>query len=90
MYKRQDEDRLLLVSRTFSKIYGLAALRVGYALTSKAVAGFMGREMCIRDRALVLPIESPAAGGVPLPSPAPAFRESPFQNGNFPLLPLIH
>ena len=38
-----DEDRLLLVSRTFSKIYGLAALRVGYALTSKAVAGFMGR-----------------------------------------------
>ena len=38
-----DEVRLLLVSRTFSKIYGLAALRVGYALTSKAVAGFMGR-----------------------------------------------
>lgn len=36
-------DRLLLVSRTFSKIYGLAALRVGYAVTSRAVADYMGR-----------------------------------------------
>lgn len=33
----------LLVSRTFSKAYGLAALRVGYAISSKTVAGVLNR-----------------------------------------------
>lgn len=33
----------LLVSRTFSKAYGLAALRVGYAVSSAAVAGVLNR-----------------------------------------------
>lgn len=33
----------LLVSRTFSKAYGLASLRVGYALSSKAVADVLNR-----------------------------------------------
>lgn len=33
----------LLVSRTFSKAYGLASLRVGYALSSPAVAGVLNR-----------------------------------------------
>ncbi|MEO6146367.1 MAG: histidinol-phosphate transaminase, partial [Sulfuriferula sp.] len=33
----------LVVSRTFSKAYGLAGLRVGYALTSRAVADMMNR-----------------------------------------------
>lgn len=32
------EGRNVLVARTFSKIYGLAALRVGYALTTPAIA----------------------------------------------------
>lgn len=33
----------LLVSRTFSKAYGLAALRVGYALSSPAIADVLNR-----------------------------------------------
>jgi len=33
----------LVISRTFSKIYGLAGLRVGYAVTSPAVADLMNR-----------------------------------------------
>lgn len=33
----------LLVSRTFSKAYGLASLRVGYALSSKVVADVLNR-----------------------------------------------
>ncbi len=33
----------LLVTRTFSKIYGLAGLRIGYGLTNKAVADLMNR-----------------------------------------------
>lgn len=33
----------LVVTRTFSKAYGLAGLRVGYALSSAQVAGFLNR-----------------------------------------------
>lgn len=33
----------LIVTRTFSKVYGLAGLRVGYAITSPAVADLMNR-----------------------------------------------
>ncbi|MCW3148271.1 histidinol-phosphate transaminase [Stutzerimonas stutzeri] len=33
----------LLVSRTFSKAYGLAALRVGYAISSAQIAGVLNR-----------------------------------------------
>lgn len=33
----------LLITRTFSKIYGLAGLRIGYALTSPVIAGLMNR-----------------------------------------------
>ena len=33
----------LLVSRTFSKAYGLAALRVGYAISSKVIADVLNR-----------------------------------------------
>jgi histidinol-phosphate aminotransferase len=32
------EDRQLLVARTFSKIYGLAGMRIGYGVTSKKIA----------------------------------------------------
>ncbi len=39
------EGRNVLVFRTFSKIYGLAALRVGYALTSTAIAQAVERVM---------------------------------------------
>jgi len=33
----------LIVTRTFSKVYGLAGLRVGYALSSPEIAGLMNR-----------------------------------------------
>jgi histidinol-phosphate aminotransferase len=33
----------LVITRTFSKIYGLAGLRIGYALTSAAIADLMNR-----------------------------------------------
>lgn len=33
----------LVITRTFSKIYGLAGLRIGYALASEAIAGLMNR-----------------------------------------------
>lgn len=33
----------LLITRTFSKIYGLAGLRIGYALTSPVIADLMNR-----------------------------------------------
>ncbi len=33
----------LIITRTFSKIYGLAGLRIGYALTSAAIADLMNR-----------------------------------------------
>ncbi|MFA7677405.1 MAG: histidinol-phosphate transaminase [Candidatus Omnitrophota bacterium] len=36
----------LIISRTFSKIYGLAGLRIGYGITSKELAGVLNR---IRD-----------------------------------------
>ena len=39
------EGRNVLVFRTFSKIYGLAALRVGYTLTSTAIAQAVERVM---------------------------------------------
>ncbi len=38
-----DEHPNLVITRTFSKIYGLAGLRVGYALASNAVADLMNR-----------------------------------------------
>ena len=38
-----DEFPNLVITRTFSKIYGLAGLRVGYALTSPDIAGLMNR-----------------------------------------------
>ncbi|MDD3296041.1 MAG: histidinol-phosphate transaminase [Candidatus Omnitrophica bacterium] len=36
----------IIVSRTFSKVYGLAGLRIGYGITSKELAGVLNR---IRD-----------------------------------------
>jgi len=33
----------LVIARTFSKIYGMAGLRIGYALTSDEIAGLMNR-----------------------------------------------
>lgn len=33
----------LVITRTFSKIYGLAGLRIGYALASELIAGLMNR-----------------------------------------------
>jgi histidinol-phosphate aminotransferase len=33
----------LIITRTFSKVYGLAGLRVGYALASAEVAGLLNR-----------------------------------------------
>lgn len=38
-----DEFPNLVITRTFSKIYGLAGLRVGYALTSEGIADLMNR-----------------------------------------------
>ncbi len=37
------EFQNLIITRTFSKIYGLAGLRIGYALTSAAIADLMNR-----------------------------------------------
>jgi histidinol-phosphate aminotransferase len=36
-------DRRVIVLRTFSKIYGLAGLRVGYAVANRAVVELLGR-----------------------------------------------
>jgi histidinol-phosphate aminotransferase len=38
-----DEARPLLVARTFSKAYGLAALRIGYGLAPRGLVGYMNR-----------------------------------------------
>ena len=38
-----DEDRPLLVVRTFSKVYGLAALRIGYGLAPSGLVDYMNR-----------------------------------------------
>lgn len=40
---RISDGRRLVVTRTFSKAYGLAGLRIGYALTSPELAGLMNR-----------------------------------------------
>jgi len=37
------EGRTVVVLRTFSKIYGLAGLRVGYGITTSEIAGFVNR-----------------------------------------------
>lgn len=41
MAKRVDEFENLIVLRTFSKAYAMAALRVGYAITNKSLADMM-------------------------------------------------
>ena len=38
-----DQGKLLLTLRTFSKLYGLAGLRIGYGVTSKEIAGLLHR-----------------------------------------------
>ena len=38
-----DEERPLVVARTFSKAYGLAALRIGYGLAPRRLVDFMNR-----------------------------------------------
>jgi histidinol-phosphate aminotransferase len=38
-----DEGRPLVVARTFSKAYGLAALRIGYGLAPRELVGYMNR-----------------------------------------------
>jgi histidinol-phosphate aminotransferase len=38
-----DEERPLLVARTFSKAYGLAALRIGYGLAPRGLVEYMNR-----------------------------------------------
>ncbi len=43
--KYLNEGRNVVIFRTFSKIYGLAALRIGYALTSTAIAQAVERVM---------------------------------------------
>ena len=37
------QGKNVVISRTFSKVYGLAGLRVGYALTTPAIAGLLHR-----------------------------------------------
>jgi histidinol-phosphate aminotransferase len=37
------EGRSVVVLRTFSKIYGLAGLRVGYGITTSEIAGYVNR-----------------------------------------------
>jgi histidinol-phosphate aminotransferase len=37
------EERPIVVLRTFSKIYGLAGLRVGYGITTPEIAGYVNR-----------------------------------------------
>jgi histidinol-phosphate aminotransferase len=39
----QNDGRMILTFRTFSKLYGLAGLRLGYAVGSKEVVGLMHR-----------------------------------------------
>ncbi len=38
-----DENRPLVLMRTFSKIYGLAGLRIGYGIAPTAMVGYMNR-----------------------------------------------
>ncbi len=38
-----DQGKILLTLRTFSKLYGLAGLRIGYGVTSKEIAGLLHR-----------------------------------------------
>jgi histidinol-phosphate aminotransferase len=39
----QDRDKTILTLRTFSKLYGLAGLRIGYAVGPKEIVGLMQR-----------------------------------------------
>jgi histidinol-phosphate aminotransferase len=41
--KYHDQGKTLLTLRTFSKLYGLAGLRIGYGVTSKEIAGLLHR-----------------------------------------------
>ena len=41
--KYHDHGKTLLTLRTFSKLYGLAGLRIGYGVTSKEIAGLLHR-----------------------------------------------
>ena len=41
--KYHDHGKTLLTLRTFSKLYGLAGLRIGYGLASKEIAGLLHR-----------------------------------------------
>ncbi|MET0501870.1 MAG: histidinol-phosphate transaminase [Candidatus Binatia bacterium] len=38
-----DQGKALLTLRTFSKLYGLAGLRIGYGIASKEISGFLHR-----------------------------------------------
>ncbi|MBI4652259.1 histidinol-phosphate transaminase [Candidatus Desantisbacteria bacterium] len=41
-----NNNKKVIVLRTFSKIYGLAGLRIGYALTTKKIAEYMNKVRC--------------------------------------------
>jgi histidinol-phosphate aminotransferase len=41
--KYHDQGKTLLTLRTFSKLYGLAGLRIGYGVTSEEIAGLLHR-----------------------------------------------
>jgi histidinol-phosphate aminotransferase len=41
--KYQNDDRPMLTLRTFSKLYGLAGLRVGYGIAPQAIIAMMQR-----------------------------------------------
>jgi histidinol-phosphate aminotransferase len=64
----------LVISRTFSKVYGLAGLRVGYAFASPEVAGLMNR---VREPFNV--------NSVALAAAAAALRDDDFVRASFDL-----
>ena len=60
---RAARDPRLIVTRTFSKAYGLAGLRVGYAVSSAGAAGRTGgAEVAVRLSARVLPCSISVVG----------------------------
>ncbi len=55
------EDRNVLITRTFSKIYGLAAMRVGYGIAKKEIVGYMNSSRLPFYTGLVAPKAAMAA-----------------------------
>ncbi|MBY5981051.1 histidinol-phosphate transaminase [Ferrimonas balearica] len=85
----------LIVSRTFSKAYGLAGLRVGYALTSEAMADLLNRvrepfncnSLALAAATAVLDDAEYLAAGIELNNAEMARLEQYFTERKLPFIP---